>query len=136
LLKRSYEKKNRVALIVCRGDQADIAVYPTKDLERIEQVLDQVPTGGKTPLTPALLTAAEVASRSSGIASSVIVISDGRGNIFAQDSLDRDLDMLASSLRNTHLVLINAENPHRSLGLLEDMSRRFNAPHFYLEEVV
>jgi magnesium chelatase subunit D len=136
LLKRSYEKKNRVALIVCRGEQAEIAVPPTKDVEHLERVLDHVPTGGKTPLTPALFKAGEIAARNSTVVSSVIVISDGRGNIFEHESFDGDLDALSSSLYNTHLVLINAENSHRSLGFLENMAERFGSPHFYLEEVL
>jgi magnesium chelatase subunit D len=47
LLKRSYEKKNKVALVIFRGEAADLAVPPTSDLLRIEQTWTKSRPGGR-----------------------------------------------------------------------------------------
>ncbi|MGC9516074.1 MAG: magnesium chelatase subunit D family protein [Methanomicrobiales archaeon] len=136
LLKESYEKKNKVALLVFRGDEAEILAPPTSDVNKIEESLHGLPTGGKTPLTPAIFQALEMAQKEKKVKPTLIVISDGRGNVFINNNLDEDVKELTKIIDETNIVFVNAESKNRSVGILEDVSMKFSAPHFYLEDVV
>lgn len=136
LLKESYEKRNKVALLSFRGDEAEILSPPTRNVNKIEDSLENLPTGGKTPLTPAIYQALEMANHEKEATSTVIIISDGRGNVFLKDNLETDIKLISEIIGHSNLVFVNAETRNRSIGVLEDISRIFNAPHFYLDEVI
>ena len=136
LLKQSYEKKNKVALMVFRGNDTQVLVPPTKDVFRIEETLENLPTGGKTPLTPALYEAFQIAKKEIKANPTVILISDGKGNVFIKNNLEEDFAFLQTFANSINLVVVNAESRNRSIGILEKLAKIFNAPHFYLEEVI
>ena len=136
LLKESYEKKNKVALLAFRGDEAEILARPTSNVDLIEKSLQSLPTGGKTPLTPAIFQALEMAKKEKKVKPTIIVISDGRGNVFLNNNLEEDVKKLIEMIEETNIVFVNAETRNRSVGILEDVSTKFSAPHFYLEDVV
>ena len=136
LLKKSYEKKNRVALLAFRGDDAEVLVPPTSDVIKIEEALEKLPTGGKTPLTPAVYKAFEMAKKETKAIPTVILISDGKGNVFIKNNLEEDIMFLSTFANGINLVVVNAESKNRSIGVLEDIAKTLNAPHFYLEDVI
>lgn len=136
LLKQSYEKKNRVALLAFRGDEAEVLAYPTSDVNKIENSLSNLPTGGKTPLTPAIFKAIEISKNEKRVVPTIIIISDGRCNVFMESNLEEDLKALSPMIEGLNMVFVNAEAKNRSIGILEDISEKFNAPCFYLEEIV
>jgi magnesium chelatase subunit D len=136
LLKESYEKKNRVALLSFRGDEAEILSPPTRDVNKIEDSLENLPTGGKTPLTPAIYQALEMVKLEKKATPTLIIISDGRGNVFLEDNLETDIKLISEMIDGVNLVFVNAESRNRSIGVLEDISTTLIAPHFYLDEVV
>jgi len=136
LLKQSYKKKNKVSLITFREDNAQILVPPTTDPVKIEEALEKLPTGGKTPLTPALFEAFKMAKKEMRILPTIILISDGKGNVFIKNNLDEDIKFLSEFASKINIIVVNAENRNRSIGILEDISKTFNGSHFYLEDVV
>jgi magnesium chelatase subunit D len=136
VLKESYEKRNRLALIVFRGDEARMIAAPTRNYDRIQDILEKLPTGGKTPLTPALFKAFELAKKEQQAAATIVLISDGRANVFATGSLDGDIAQLEKILAQPDLIIVNAEARHRSLGTLETLAQGFQARHLYLEETL
>jgi len=136
LLKQSYEKKNKVALMAFRGKEAQVLVPPTRDVIKMEEALENLPTGGKTPLTPALYKAFQTAKKEVKAKPTVILISDGRANVFIKNNLEEDLAFLRKFADGIRLVVVNAENRNRSIGVLEHLAGAFNAPHFYLEDVL
>ncbi|MHA1304690.1 MAG: vWA domain-containing protein, partial [Candidatus Heimdallarchaeaceae archaeon] len=136
LLKQSYEKKSKVALMGFRGDDAQILVPPTKDVLKIEEALENLPTGGKTPLTPALYKAFQLAKKEVEAKPHVILISDGRGNVFIKNNLEEDFAFLQTFADGIKLVVVNAESKNRSIGVLEELAKMSNAPHFYLEDII
>lgn len=135
LLQESYEKKNRVALIVFRGETADVVVPPTRNHTVLDIALDQVPTGGRTPLTAALLQAFDMAALQPGTPATVVLLSDGRANRYVSGTWEQDLALLVVRRADAGLVIINAEQRHRSIGLLEQLARTLGVPHFFMEEL-
>ncbi len=135
-LQQSYEKKNRVALICFRGSGAEVIVPPTRDHRAVDEALDRVPTGGKTPLTAALLQAFELAEKEHGAAVAVVVISDGRPNVFHTGTLAGDARLLAGHAGSTHLVCVTAGQRSRSMGFLEELAAAVAGEHYYLEDLL
>lgn len=136
LLKESYEKKNQMALLAFKDDDAEVLVLPTSDVNKIVKSLEELPTGGRTPLTPALYQAIKMAQNEKRVTPTIVVISDGRGNVFLKGNLEDDVKFLKNMLKDMNLVFVNAESRGHSIGVLEDLSSTFNAPHFYMEEVI
>lgn len=136
LLKHSYERRNLVSLIAFKGKESQVLVPPTSDVMKIEEALEKLPTGGKTPLTPALFKAFEITKRGKNETSVIFLISDGKANVFMRNNFEEDIELLSSIADGIKLVILNTENRNRSIGLLEELARAFKAHHFYLDEVM
>ena len=79
LLRSNYQHRDEVALMVFRGDGADLVMPFTRGIEGVEQALRDLPTGGRTPLARALIDAAEMLrSRDPSL---LVVFTDGRANV-------------------------------------------------------
>jgi magnesium chelatase subunit D len=136
LLRQSYKKKNKVSLVTFREDNAQILAPPTTDFIKIEEALEKLPTGGKTPLTLALFEAFKIARKETKALPTIILISDGKCNVFIKNNLEEDIKFLSASAINVNLVAVNTEIRNRSIGVLEDIAKTFNGSHFYLEDVL
>jgi magnesium chelatase subunit D len=79
LLKSNYQHRDEVALMVFRGEGAELVMPFTSGIEGVEQALNDVPTGGRTPLARALIDAAEVLRTREP--SLLVVFTDGRANV-------------------------------------------------------
>jgi magnesium chelatase subunit D len=85
LLRSAYEQRDEVAVIAFRGLQADVLLPPTRSVAQAEQALRTLPTGGRTPLAHALVTAETVIRQARRGNSErpvlLILLSDGRANV-------------------------------------------------------
>ncbi len=136
LLKQSYENRNRVALLVFRGAGVDLEVSPTADMERINRALESIPTGGKTPMTPALIRAIEISGTVRDARPVIVLISDGKGNVYARGSLEEDLAFIVSMKEDFEFIAVNAETKNRSIGILEEVAAALGGSHYHLEEIL
>ncbi|MFK4985819.1 VWA domain-containing protein, partial [Klebsiella pneumoniae] len=59
LLEDAYRRRDQVALIAFRGQQAELLLPPCNRVEQAERALRELPTGGRTPLAHALALAAD-----------------------------------------------------------------------------
>jgi magnesium chelatase subunit D len=84
LLVPAYTRRDRLALIAFHGDGAELVLPPARGLVRARRVLEQLPTGGGTPLAAGLHAAYRLVCaeqrRRPGQAIWVIVLTDGRAN--------------------------------------------------------
>lgn len=90
LLKDAYVKRDKIAMVTFCGDGAQVVLPPTRSAERGYRLLQQVQTGGKTPLnagiTKALVVIQSQLRQQPDLMPMLIVITDGKGNI----SIDRE----------------------------------------------
>lgn len=63
LLNDAYQRRDKVALISFRKEEARILLPPTSSVELAASRLEELPTGGRTPLAAGLEKAAEVLNR-------------------------------------------------------------------------
>ena len=55
LLEQAYVNRDKVALLSFRAQSADLLLPPTSSVELLRRAVDQIPTGGGTPLAATLL---------------------------------------------------------------------------------
>ena len=91
LLGQAYARRDHVALIAFRGTEAEILLPPTRSLVQTKRRLAALPGGGGTPLASGLQAAFDMAlmSGKKGLLPSVVLLTDGRGNIALDGTADR-----------------------------------------------
>ncbi|MEV7829629.1 putative cobaltochelatase [Streptomyces subrutilus] len=82
LLLDAYQRRDKVGLITFRGAGAELALPPTSSVDAAAARLEQLPTGGRTPLAAGLLKAREVLRierlRDPSRRPLLVVVTDGR----------------------------------------------------------
>ncbi|MFJ7166207.1 putative cobaltochelatase [Streptomyces globosus] len=82
LLLDAYQRRDKVGLVTFRGAAAELALPPTSSVDAAAVRLEQLPTGGRTPLAAGLLKAREVLRverlRDPSRRPLLVVVTDGR----------------------------------------------------------
>ena len=83
LLADCYSRRDSVALVAFRGEQAELLLPPTRSLTRAKKALAALPGGGGTPLAHALDLAAQLTAQiqRDGATPTVVFLTDGVANI-------------------------------------------------------
>lgn len=138
LLLDSYRRRDRLGLVVARGEAAAVLLEPTRSPRRAARALEEVPTGGRSPLASGLLLAGRRldAARHRGPVA-LLVISDGRANQALAPGGDAWLDALraAGALKGVPSLLIDTEEGPVRLGLVARLAEAMGAGYTTLDEV-
>lgn len=128
LLAEAYARRDHVALVAFRGTSAELLLPPTRSLVQTKRRLTALPGGGGTPLAAGLRAAQDTAihARRHGLTPSVVLLTDGRGNIALDGRADRaqaamDADTVARLINGTgitSLVVDTANRPQEGLRSL------------------
>lgn len=122
----AYQKRDRIAFVAFRGDDAQVLLPPTGSLERAYRLLEALPTGGKTPLIHGMLAGYRLIEselrRQPATIPLLVVISDGRVNVPFRDGkpLAEALDMARRIARDGRVrsFVVDTEPEHvNRLGL-------------------
>jgi magnesium chelatase subunit D len=114
---------------------------PTSSVERAEQSLSQLPTGGRTPLADGLRLALETLVRVmkfAPVCPFIVLITDGRTNValHGQDPLTdaREVGQQIAAL-GVGGIVVNTEEGRLKLGLAEDLAQALSMPCVPLSEL-
>jgi magnesium chelatase subunit D len=128
LLGQAYSRRDHVALVVFRGEKAELLLPPTRSLVQTKHRLRAVPGGGGTPLASALELALATAgrARARGMTPTLALLTDGRGNIALDGTPGRakaeaDAQIVARAIRASGLsalVIDVANRPQPGLAAL------------------
>jgi magnesium chelatase subunit D len=126
LLKRSYVRRDRVALVSFRGQRAELLLPPCQSVTRAKRMLDALSVGGATPLSAGLGAAAGVARRAARQGTqdiSLLIFTDGRANVPLRDDekfdratrrhlIEQELAGLGAMLRQAGVetIVIDTQN--------------------------
>ncbi len=93
LLADCYVRRDQVALMAFRGQQAELLLPPTRSLVRAKRSLAGLPGGGGTPLATAIDAAVVMAQglQRRGLSPLIVMLTDGRANVARNGSGGREL---------------------------------------------
>jgi magnesium chelatase subunit D len=144
LLLDAYQRRERVGLVVFRGEKAFTALPFTHSIEMAQRYLRDLPTGGKTPLPHGLALAVDLITKERAKfpkdAFLLVLISDGKANISLTGKPPmteaRELAVQISHLGINALVL-NTERfaSCLDLGGLPEISQWMGAAHYTIEKL-
>ncbi len=139
LLLSAYQRRDRVALMVFRGQGVEMPLPPTDSVELAAKYLEDLPVGGSTPLPAALFQLknflANFLRRDPSHRVTVLLVTDGRGNVsvFGQHPRE-EVEMLASLLRlefpTVEFVVIDTEAGAVRLEMAKKLAELLGARYF------
>ncbi|PBC77228.1 protoporphyrin IX magnesium-chelatase [Streptomyces sp. TLI_235] len=139
LLMDAYQRRDKIGMITFRGTGAELALPPTSSVEVGAARLEQLPTGGRTPLAAGLLRAHEVLRvermRDPDRRPLLVVVTDGRatGGRDALAQAERAAGLLAG--QGVASVVLDCESGHVRLGLAHTLAARLGGPAVTLDEL-
>lgn len=141
LLLDAYQKRDRVGMVVFRGEGARTVLPPTPSVERAARLLEGLPVGGRTPLGAGLVEVGKILSsarrRDPLLRPLVLVLTDGRANRAFDPSSGEapaaEARAIAGRLARSHpqvrFVVVDTEAQGRiRLGLAGSLARAMGAP--------
>ena len=145
LLLDAYQKRDKVALVVFRGDKAELALPPTSSVDSAAKMLKELPVGGRTPLAAALAEAhrqldMQLRKDPDG-RPIVIILTDGKGNVGLGGELKPHLQALAMAERmgfdgQVKFVVVDTEPQGVvRLGLSQKLADALGAELFFIEDL-
>jgi magnesium chelatase subunit D len=139
LLRDAYQRRDKVAVITFRQQQAQLLLPPTTSAHIAGRRLARFDTGGKTPLAEGLLAARELVLREKARDRSrrplVVVLTDGRATA-GPDPLGRSRSAAALLVaEGAAAVVVDCETSYVRLGLAEQLAAQLRAPTVRLEQL-
>ncbi|MGH8907271.1 MAG: vWA domain-containing protein, partial [Egibacteraceae bacterium] len=135
LLLDAYQRRDRIGLITFRGTQAQVPLPPTSSVERAVRLLDELPTGGRTPIAAGLERAAQILAvervRDPRRRPLLVLLTDGR----VTSGADPATAAAGLAARGLASVVVDTEDGHVRLGLAGAIARALQAPCLRLEEL-
>ena len=149
LLRRSYIRRDRDALITFREREARLQLPPSQSPARAKRILDALPVGGATPLSAALLCALEVAERAARTGAPqrivLLVFTDGRANVAlhpdtseeraaSRRRIRRELEELGAALQREGVasVVVDTQNRYVTGGEAKLVADALGGRHLHL----
>lgn len=142
LLKDAYQKRDEVGMVSFRKDAADVTLPMTRSVLLASRKLEELPTGGRTPLVHGLVKGCEVlmndASPRSGCDPVMIILTDGRANVSmnggkpVQEALEFARKVAGTGIR---FVVVDTGMAFPRLDLALRLSMALEGTYFKLEEL-
>ena len=135
LLGDAYQRRDKISLVSFRGEGAQILLPPTSSVELAASRLEDLPTGGRTPLAAGLAKAAEVLQREGlrdgGRRPLLVLLTDGRA------TAGPDPRVAASGLRRSGAAafVVDTEEGHVRLGMAAEVAGAMGARCLRLEDL-
>ncbi|MFY1645185.1 vWA domain-containing protein, partial [Methanoculleus bourgensis] len=121
MLLDSYRHRDRIGLVAFRGNSAEVLLPLCSSVDLAQKRLEDLPTGGKTPLGAGLMKGMEVLQqeqRKNGeVIPMMVVISDGRANVPLSGDVRHEVLGIAEEIRSQGIrtVVIDTEETGDSL---------------------
>lgn len=139
LLTDAYQRRDRVGLIVFQKDRAMVALPPTNSVELAQKRLQDLPVGGKTPLSAGLWLAAHTIQqellRHPDLEPLLVILTDGAGNVSMGDMPPQEeAYLIAEQLRDADVrsVVVNMEDARFDQGLAQSLADHLGGECFNL----
>ncbi|NSX53344.1 magnesium chelatase subunit D [Parasulfitobacter algicola] len=139
LLAQAYARRDHVALVAFRGDQAELLLQPTRSLVQTKKRLAALPGGGGTPFASGLHVAMDVArnAHKRGLTPTIVILTDGRANVALDGRHDRsaamqDAEKLSHQIRAQKLATLVIDTAQRPQPGLKELAAVMNGTYIAL----
>jgi len=144
LLQSAYEQRDEVGVLVFRGLNAEVLLPPTRGIDRAEEALHLLPTGGRTPLAHALVLARETIRQSQrstpGRLVLLVLLSDGKANVSLpeapgdpwQQALQAARDLAADGIP---ALVLDSDAGFVRMGRAQQLAQALGAEYLPLEKL-
>ena len=135
LLSDAYQRRDKVGLVSFRGDGAELLLTPTASVELAARRLEELPTGGRTPLSAGIEKAAEVLKRERMREKErrpmLVLLTDGRA------TAGPDPTAAAAGLRSLGVssIVVDTEEGFVRLGMAESVAGALGARCMRLDDL-
>jgi magnesium chelatase subunit D len=139
LLLDAYQRRDKVGLITFRGADAKLALPPTSSVDIAAARLDDLPTGGRTPLAEGLLQSIQTLRiehiRDPRRRPLLVVVTDGRATS-GPEAVER-AHAVASHLADSGVasLVVDCESGGMRLGLARRLAEILDAEHVPVTDV-
>ncbi|WP_077368244.1 magnesium chelatase subunit D family protein [Anaerosalibacter sp. Marseille-P3206] len=142
LLTDAYQKRDSVGMIAFRREEAELILGVTRSVDLAHKKLEELPTGGKTPLTLGLYRGYEILKgamkKDPDIIPVLVLVSDGRGNVSLEggDPLEEALEVADKIAKEgIQSIVLDTEQDFIKLKLAEDIAKKMDAKYYKIEEL-
>jgi magnesium chelatase subunit D len=144
LLLDAYQKRDRVAMVSFRKEEAVVNLPPTSSIELAANLLKEMPVGGRTPLSAGLAKSYEVLRsyllREPSARPIAIMITDGKSNrsLGEKKPLDEAFafaERLCADERIRFIVVDTEAKGLVTFGLAHKLAGAMNAQYFKIEDL-
>lgn len=139
LLGDAYRRRDRVAMVVFKGETAETVLRPTASIEIARSRLADLPSGGRTPLAAGIEEVTRLVRSSAargGQSPIAVIITDGRATAGGPDPVQASEAAAARlAATGTPCMVIDAETGPVRLGLAKTLASALSADHVHLEEL-
>lgn len=142
LLVDAYQRRDRVGMVVFRGEQSEVVLPPTNSVELAQKYLSHLPTGGRTPLAHGLKLGLETInkslSRDKQTLPLLVLVSDGKGNVSLNggDPIE-DATRIAGEIKATNIraIAIDTEQGFVTFKLARKICTEMGGTYLRLEDL-
>ena len=142
LLLDAYQRRDRVGMISFRGTNASLILPPTNSVDLAQVHLQEMPTGGRTPLSAGLFKALEIIEteriKDRDVLPLLVLLSDGRGNVaLGQDSPLDEAYTAAGIIGDDKIpsVVVDTESGFIKLGMVQSVAEAMGAQYLKLDDL-
>ncbi|HDZ91721.1 MAG TPA: putative cobaltochelatase [Deltaproteobacteria bacterium] len=144
LLLDAYQKRDKVALVAFKGDRAETLLPPTSGIELAHKLLEELPTGGRTPLCHGISLGYQIIQaalrKDPNIYPLLILISDGKTNVsqYGGKPLGEAIEAaeeIGDDSRVKSMVVDVEKKGLISFGLARQLSFHMGASYFRIEDL-
>lgn len=145
LLLDAYQKRDRVAMVSFRRNEAEVKLPPTSSVELAAKLLRDLPVGGRTPLSAGLIKAYEVVRsvllKDPTARPIVIIITDGKANVAVGKSRKPVEEAMLIARRfalDERIYPVVVDTEKRGIvqfGLARRLADVMEAPYFRIEDL-
>jgi len=143
LLKAASQKRDRVALVCFRKEQAEIVLEPTTSAALARERLKRLPTGGSTPFADGLSKAWQIVknerAKDPSIKPVMVIISDGEANVPIESGRTalEELLTLASAMKKDpiHFVVIDTKQAKLKSDNMRRLADSLNAQYYLIDHL-
>lgn len=145
LLKDAYVKRDKVCMVTFSGDEASVVLPPTRSVERGYKLLENIKTGGRTPLNSGIEKGLRIIQnelrQNPQIMPLLILITDGKGNVSIDKEKKTNLELSElgekiNKIKCIESIVIDIENSSlMSFNLAKKLSDLINAKYYKLDEI-